>query len=395
MCKFIKNPFYKDTPEWSIQKSFFLDDGILRFHSSLQGYEPTPVHCLQNLAHKLGIKAIFIKDESFRFDVKAFKIMGASYAIFCVLKSKWENEFNSGFTISDFKDPVKMSKLGSFTFCAATDGNHGRAVAWTARKLGQKAKIYMPSNSVLSRIENIKNEGAEVILVDGTYDDCVNLVDADARAHGWIVISDTAYKDNMYFPQQIMAGYTTIFREMENSVNKPQKCEADVVILQAGVGGLTAAGIGYFVHKYGQHRPKIICLEPQRADSVMESIINGKPSASANDYNSIMAGLNCTISLLAWDYIKEGADYLMTVSDAYAEKAMRQYYYPIGQDPQIISGESGAASMAGFLALFEEEKLAGWRMKMGINSETSVLLINTEGDTDPENFKRVVGLGSA
>jgi len=379
-----------DIPEWIDQPNLFSSDEILRFHSSLDGYKPTPIYSLDCLAKKLGIKSILVKDESFRFNVKAFKILGASYAIFCILKSKWEEKYKNEFTFSDFNDPLKIKELGTFTFCAATDGNHGRAVAWTARMLKQKSVIYMPFNSVLSRIENIKNEGAEVILIDGTYDDCVNRVDADARANGWIVISDTAYNGNMYYPQHIMAGYTSIFTEMEDSVNKQLACQADIVILQAGVGGLTAAGTWYYTHKYRQNRPVIICVEPVRANSVMESILNGKPSASNNDYNSNMAGLNCTISLLAWDYIKKGVNYVMAVSDAYAEKAMRQYFYSLENDPRIISGESGAAGLAGLLALFEDKKLTGWREKIGINSDTTVLLINTEGDTDPENFQRVI-----
>ena len=283
-----------------------------------------------------------------------------------------------------------MSELGMFTFCAATDGNHGRAVAWTARMLNQKAVIYMPKATVKSRINNIKNEGAEVVLIDGTFDDCVKRVDADARANGWIVISDTAYRGYMYYPQYIMAGYSTIFREMDNSINNQFHCKADVVILQAGVGGLAAAATWYYTKKYGKNRPKLICLEPVKADAFMESVKNGKPTESKQNFDSIMAGLNCGVSLLAWDYICEGVNYMMTVSDDYAEKAMRQYYHPIGNDPQIISGESGASGLAGLLALMENNDMAKYREEIGLNSKSSVLLINSEGDTDPDNFKKVV-----
>jgi diaminopropionate ammonia-lyase len=244
--------------------------------------------------------------------------------------------------------------------------------------------------TVKSRIENIKKEGAEVVLIDGTFDECVRHVDADAKANGWIVISDTAYRGYMYYPQYIMAGYSTIFREMDNIINNQFQCKADIVILQAGVGGLAAAGTWYYTKKYGKNRPKIICLEPVKADAFMESIKNGKPTESKHQYDSIMAGLNCGVSLLAWDYICEGVNYMLTVSDRYAEQAMRQYYHPEGNDPQIISGESGASGMAGLLALFNDEKLAKYREEIGLNEKTSVLLINSEGDTDPENFRKIL-----
>ncbi len=390
MCEFLKNPFYKEVPGWTKQKNAFMNDDIYKFHRSLDGYEPTPVHSLDGLAKKLGIGSVYVKDESFRFGVKAFKPLGASYTIYRFLKSKWETKFNSEFSVLDFRNPEKMQKLGTFAFCAATDGNHGRAVAWTARILKQKAVIYMPANTALSRIQNIESEGAKVVLIDGTFDECVSHVDADAKANGWIIISDTAYPEYMYFPQFIMAGYSTIFHEMDNIVNMQNECKADIVFLQAGVGGLAAAGTWYLTNKYVKNRPKIICLEPTRADAFMESVKNGKPVHSKGDYNSIMAGLNCGVSLLAWDYIREGVNYMMTVSDDYAEKGMRQYYHPLENDPQVISGESGSSGMAGLLALFEEDKFSALRKDLGINSKTSVLLINSEGDTDPENFKKVV-----
>ncbi|HQI69282.1 MAG TPA: diaminopropionate ammonia-lyase [Bacteroidales bacterium] len=390
MCEFLKNPFFREAPLWANQENAFMNDDILKFHRLLEGYEPTPVHSLNGLAKKLGIGSVYVKDESFRFGVKAFKPLGASYTIYRFLKSKWEDSFPSEFTVSDFKNPEKMHQLGAFTFCAATDGNHGRAVAWTARILKQNAVIYMPANTVASRIKNIESEGARVVLIDGTFDECVSHADADAKANGWIIISDTAYPGYMFYPQFIMAGYSTIFHEMDNIVTMPSSCKADIVILQAGVGGLAAAGTWYMTHKYGKNRPKIICLEPTRADAFMESVKNGKPTHSKQDYNSIMAGLNCGVSLLAWDYISQGANYMLTVSDTYAEKAMRQYYHPEENDPQIISGESGASGMAGLLALCEEEKFSALRNELGMNSKTSVLLINSEGDTDPVNFKKVV-----
>ena len=269
MCELIKNPFYAQFPEWYNRNSAFANEDILKFHASIDGYEPTKVHVLDGLAKKLGVKSIYVKDESTRFGVNAFKPLGASYCIFRFLKERWENEFKSEFSITDFRNPEKMKRLGTFTFCAATDGNHGRAVAWTARMLNQKAVIYMPLATAESRIANIKAEGAEAVLVDGTFDECVRRVDADARENGWIIISDTAYDGYMYYPRYIMAGYSTIFREIDNIVNMPEHCKADIIILQAGVGGLAAAGTWYYTEKYGANRPQIICLEPVKADAFM------------------------------------------------------------------------------------------------------------------------------
>jgi len=390
MCELIKNPFYAQFPEWYNRNSAFANEDILKFHASIDGYEPTKVHVLDGLAKKLGVKSIYVKDESTRFGVNAFKPLGASYCIFRFLKERWENEFKSEFSITDFRNPEKMKRLGTFTFCAATDGNHGRAVAWTARMLNQKAVIYMPLATAESRIANIKAEGAEAVLVDGTFDECVRRVDADARENGWIIISDTAYDGYMYYPRYIMAGYSTIFREIDNIVNMPEHCKADIIILQAGVGGLAAAGTWYYTEKYGANRPQIICLEPVKADAFMESIKKGKPTESKQAYDSIMAGLNCGVSLLAWDYIREGVNYCLTVSDNYAEQAMRTYYQPIANDSRIISGESGASGLAGLLALMSRDEFESQRKQMGINENTSVLLINSEGDTDPDNFKKVI-----
>jgi diaminopropionate ammonia-lyase len=283
-----------------------------------------------------------------------------------------------------------MQKLGSFTFCAATDGNHGKAVAWTAHHLGQRAVIYMPSNTVVSRIKNIEVEGAEVILVDGTFDDCVARCDSDARANHWQVIADTAYPGYMELPNYITAGYSTIFYEMEGIVNFPESCKADIIVMQAGVGGLAAAGCWYYKTKYKKRCPKIVCVEPVLADSFMESAKFGEARESRRNYQSIMAGLNCGVSLVALPVLMDVIDVFVTASDHYAEDAMRAYNKGLKGDVQVISGESGAAGMAGLLALLKDPKLAGAKEFLELNKDSNILLINTEADTDPKNYKRII-----
>jgi diaminopropionate ammonia-lyase len=390
MCEYLINPYYRALPDWLSRDTAFDTGEIIKFHASLPGYKPTEIKSLPHLAESLGLKNIHVKDESGRFGVNAFKPLGASYAIFNFLKDQWYQKFQERLSIDDFKNPEKMSALGSFTFCAATDGNHGRAVAWTAKMLGQKAVIYMPSNTAKTREENIEAEGAKAVLIDGTFDECVKICDDAAKQNNWIVISDTAYEGYMYYPNFIMAGYSTIFREMDYFISEHCNPEKDIVLLQAGVGGLAAAGTWFYTQKYKENRPEIICVEPVKADAFLESAKNGKPTESKKNYDSIMAGLNCGVSLVAWDYLKQGVYSFLSVSDSYAEKAMRTYFYPKSSDPQIISGESGASGMAALLALRSDESLQKLKTDLNLTNDSSVWIINSEGDTDPENFKRII-----
>lgn len=392
MCEYFINPDRNQNPEW-ITKGYgaFGRPETLEFHQSLPGYHPTPVHELPSLAVSMGLKNIFVKDEGFRFGVKAFKPLGASYSVFCFLKQQWKERFGTELTVKDFLNPETMEKLGSYTFCAATDGNHGKAVAWTAHHLKQHAVIYMPSNTAVSRVKHIEAEGAKAVLVDGTFDECVVLCDRDARANGWQVIADTAYPGYMELPNYIMAGYSTIFYELEGLINHADRTDVDVVLLQAGVGGMAAAGAWYFRSRYKEKSPKIVCVEPVLADSFMESARQGKAAESKQNYQSIMAGLNCGVSLVALPLLQDAVDVYITVSDRYAEQAMRTYHDAKGSDPAIVSGESGAAGMAGLLALMSDPKLQEAKEYLGINHNTRVLLINTEADTDPENYRRITG----
>jgi diaminopropionate ammonia-lyase len=391
MCEYLINPHHQEHPAW-VKKGYgaFGDPEVLAFHRSLPGYFPTPLHDLSGLAAKLGLKEIFVKDEGHRFGVKAFKPLGASYSVFRFLKQQWALRFGSELQVKDFLHPETMKKLGSYTFCAATDGNHGRAVAWTARKLNQQAVIYMPANTVASRIQNIKSEGAEVRLIDGTFDDCVKVCDRDARENNWQVIADTAYEGYMELPNYIMAGYSTIFYEMEGLINHAQSTDVDIVLVQAGVGGLAAAACWYYKAKYGDKAPKLVCVEPVLADSFMESAKHGEPRDSKQNYQSIMAGLNCGVSLVAFPVVKDAIDVFITVSDYYARRAMRSYFFS-GSDPRIISGESGASGLAGLLALIHDDKLEGARKELKLGKDSRVLLINTEADTDPENYRQIIG----
>ena len=388
-CKSIFNPFFKTKPDWSDPFFSFLEDNdILDFHKALPNYRPTPLYRLIKLARILGISELYVKDEAYRFNVKAFKPLGASYAIYRFLKKEWAKRFASEFDFNSFKDKKKIEKLGRFTFCAASDGNHGKAVAWTATQLGQKAVIYMPAGTVKSRIDSIESEGARVFVINGTYDDCVKRVSYEVSKNKWVEVADTAYKGYTEIPSWILNGYTTIFREMEKTINLDDKANVDYVFLQAGVGAFAAAGASYYVRKYLKKRPALICIEPNEASGFLDSIEfgRGEPIAAKGKMETIMAGLNCGIpSLVAWPILKDSINLFIAISDNYAEDAMAEYF-----KEGIIAGESGASGLAGLIALLRDKNLKYAKNKLKITKKSRILVINTEKDTDPENYRRII-----
>jgi len=392
-CKYVFNDRVKQVPDWSGPDYSFLESvDMAAFHRSIDGYAPTPLLSLPATAARLGLKEIYVKDESHRFGIKAFKALGASYAIFRFLQSRWREKFGDtvGFGPDSFKDSSLLAKLGAFTFCGATDGNHGRAVAWTAKKLKQRAVIYMPDNTAQSRIDNIKQENAEVVLVPGSFDDCVARCAADAERNGWQAISDTAYPGYMDIPRFIMLGYTGMFKEIEidGKLNGHDNSGLDYVFLPAGVGGVAAAGTSYYVRRYGAERPKLICVEPSDCDCFLQSVKrgDGSPVSVGGDYKSVMVGLNCGIpSPVAWPIIRDGVHLFTAITDAYAFAAMRAYH-----KEGIVSGESGSAGLAGLIALQTDAALLPAARQIGLGKNSRILLINTEGDTDPINYKRII-----
>lgn len=352
------------------------EPGVRAFHRALPGYAPTPLVPLPGLARKLGMRELVVKDESHRFGLDAFKALGASYAIHRVMES----------------DPKKTS----WTFATATDGNHGRAVAWSARRLGQRAVIFVPASMVPARVAAIGGEGAEVIAVAGTYDDTVKRAAEESARNGWQVVSDTAYDGYTEVPRWIMEGYSTLFAEIEEAwpsalgADRPRSSRSpDAVLLQAGVGGLACAGTLWY-RRLGRGFVSLISVEPADADCLLESITSpdGSIRAARGRQESIMAGLNCgTPSLLAWPVIRAGMDAFVAVGDGSAVEAMRLLAAGTGGDPKIVAGEAGAAGLAGLLALLELPPAE--RAPLRVNGH--VLLVNTEGDTDPANYRRIVG----
>lgn len=326
--RFVSNPFRRAGP-FAPPSNAALD-----FHRTLNGYAPTPLADCQPLADSLGLRSLHVKDESHRFGLNSFKALGASFAMH------------------------RLARPG-VTFSAATAGNHGRAVAWSARRLGCDAKIFVPSLTRPARIENIRREGAEVRVVDGSYEDAVRLCAAESSANDWRVVSDTGYPGYLEIPKWVVEGYQTLFLECEEQCDRP----LDAVFIQAGVGGLLCAAVDHFRGR--EPSPMIVSVEPEVADGLLESISSplGEPRASRGPQNSVMAGLNCReVSLTAWPSIRRGVDIFLAIEDHRTLEAMS-----LLSAAGIDSGESGAAGLAGLIAL--SDQFQGQR----------VLVINTEG----------------
>ncbi|MBG6129759.1 diaminopropionate ammonia-lyase [Aquimarina sp. EL_43] len=344
-------------------------DDTKAFHASLPGYKPTPLIPLPNLSKKYNVGNIYIKDESFRFGLNAFKGLGASYAIHQILKKKPQIE----------------------TFCTATDGNHGRAVAWSANFFNKKAVVFVPKGTTNQRIKAIEKEGAIVEQVDGNYDKTCAYAKAVSEKNGWELVQDTAWENYEEIPAYIMGGYLTLFQEMENSLHLASDPKIDLVFLQAGVGSFAGTGIRYYLERYGANRPKIIIVEPTEADAILASFKKGKITTSLGNSETIMAGLNCgTPSLGAWDLIKNGSDVSIKIDDKYSREAIRELYFSSGSDTKIISGESGASGLAGFIAIMKEQECKPIKETLRINETTNILFISTEGATDMDMFDSII-----
>ena len=394
MCQFLVNPHRRTRLELDpFSKAAFGSSDILDFHHSIPGHRETPLVSLPILARRLGVGNILVKDESFRFGLNAFKVLGASYAICRHFQDQWQARFAEPLVYSDLFNRRVRDRLGPVTFCAATDGNHGRAVAWTASQMGCNSFVYVPSDTVRARVRSIENEGATVVVVDGTYDDTVSQVARDAATNGWQIISDTAYPGYTTVPLYVTAGYSTLFGEVDRSLAASGTPDMDVLFVQSGVGSLAAAATWHYRRPGTVARPRLVNVEPVSADCLMESARsqNGDLRSSGSSPSSIMAGLNCgTPSLVAWPIIRQGMDVFMSISDSYSEEAVRTFYYSEKTDPRIVSGESGAAGLAGLLALCGCDSFAPAREALGLNSNSRILLLNTEGATDPENFEKIV-----
>ena len=353
----------------SLTTQILKESNALQYHQSLSVYKSTPLVCLPDLAKRYGVGNIQLKNEAFRFGLNSFKGLGASHAIYKLLH--------------------KSNNIS--TFCTATDGNHGRAVAWASKLAGRKSVIFVPKDTTQNRINAIEKEGGSVIKTGGNYDEACCIAKYTSEKEGWQLVQDTSWENYEEIPALIKAGYLTQFQEMEDSLHILPKPTVDIVFLQAGVGSLAGAAIWYYLNRYGKNRPKIVLVEPDEAAGILASFIAGRRVMPDGNFQTIMAGLNCGIpSLTAWEFIKNGTDVSMKVPDECAERAIRELYYPESSDIRIIAGESGVGGLAGFIAMMTNPNLIKLKEELQITEKSTILFFNTEGATDPDNYKKII-----
>ena len=370
---------------------------VYDFHKSLPGYKATPLVELDDLAKYYGVQKLWLKDESKRFGLNAFKVLGGSYAIGKYLSQKLGRDMSElPFNVL-ISDEVKK-QLGDVTFVTATDGNHGRGVAWVANKLRQKSVVYMPKGSAKMRFDAIAREGADVSITDLNYDDAVRLANKGAEEHGWIMVQDTAWDGYEEIPLWIMQGYSTIINEIVEQLEAAKEEKPTHVFLQAGVGSFAGAVQGYLAHLYGDDRPITIICEPHGANCIYKSMEanDGKPHNVTGDLTTIMAGLACgEPNTISWKILRDNADFSVSCDDSIAARGMRVLSSPLGNDQRVISGESGAVGLGLFTVLSEKKEEYAELMKaLKIDENSRILCISTEGDTDVEGYKNVVWNGS-
>ena len=354
------------------------------FHSSFPQYAPTPLAELSALAAQMGLKSLLVKDESQRFGLNAFKVLGGSYAIARHIAARLGLRPEE-MTFAALRSDAARAALGNAVFFTATDGNHGRGVAWTARELGCRAVVRMPKGTAKSRVENIRALGAEVTVEDCNYDGCVRLAARQAKeTPGGVLVQDTAWPGYTQVPLWIMQGYLTMALEADEQMVAPPTH----IFLQAGVGSMAAAVAAYFKQAHPQNPPKIILVEPTAADCFFRSAANGEITAVTGEMRTMMAGLACgEPSPIAWDILKGLTAAYLSCEDAAAARGMRALARPLAGDKAIVSGESGASTLGALLDAAADEKA---REALGLDGNARVLLFSTEGDTDPVNYRRVM-----
>lgn len=359
---------------------------VFNFHNSLPNYTPTPLVKLSRLADSLGINEILIKNESQRFDLNAFKVLGASYAIAKYL-AEFLNLNDDGLSFSKIIE--HKSQYEHITFVTATDGNHGRAVAWSAKLFGCKAVVYMPKGSSLKRLEAIKSYDADASITPMNYDDTVVYANQMAQDEGWVLIQDTAWQGYEKVPLHIMQGYFTLLTEYMNQ-------EATIwpthVFVQAGVGSLAAAILAQLVNLAERPMPKFIVVEAQGAPCLFESKRKNKLYQVEGELPTIMAGLACgKPSQTAWDILQAAASAFIACDDEITREGMRALAKPLAGDQGITSGESGAVTLGALVEILSNKDFSKIKQQLNLNEGSTILLFSTEGDTDPDVYRDIVG----
>lgn len=350
--------------------------------ASWPGYAPTPLRSLDVLAERLGIAALHYKDEAERFGLGSFKALGGSYAVLRHA-ADWLAEWRPGEapSLASIREGAHAEALADLTVVTATDGNHGRSVAWGARMAGCRCRIYIHAGVSEGRREAMAALGAEVARIDGDYDTSVRLCAREAAANGWTIISDTSFEGYMEIPRTVMAGYTVMASEILDQLDRTGEAPPTHVFVQAGVGGVAAAVCARFWQRLGPKRPRFVVVEPEQAACCFESALGDRPAAVAIEAETVMAGLSCgKVSLLAWEVLARGASDFLTIGDERVGPVMRLLAAGEAGGGPITAGESAVPGLIGLIGAAADETLA---RALGLAPESRVLVLGCEGATDP------------
>lgn len=362
------------------------------FHKSFPQYSVTPLTRLTNLASYLGLKRLYVKDESYRFGLNAFKVLGGSYAIAKYISKELGRDV-SEVPYSVLTSEKLREEFGQATFFSATDGNHGRGVAWAANRLGQKCVIRMPKGTTQTRLENIAKENATVTIEDMNYDECVRLAASEAeKTPRGIIVQDTAWDGYEEIPTWIMQGYGTLATEADEQL-AADGARPTHIFIQAGVGSLAGAVIGYFANRFKENPPIMVVVEAGAADCLYRSALKGDGSRIdvTGDMLTIMAGLACgEANTVSWDILRNHADAFVSCPDWVSANGCRIYGAPMRGDTQVISGESGSVTMGLVHALMTKPEYKELKEALKLDENSEVLLVSSEGDTDPNRYREIV-----
>ena len=366
------------------------------FHESFPQYSKTPLAKLDHMAAFLGLKELYVKDESYRFGLNAFKVLGGSFSMARYI-AKQTNKDVSELPYSVLISDRLREEFGQATFFTATDGNHGRGVAWAANKLRQRAVVYMPKGSSRTRLKNIQKENAVATIENANYDECVRMAAAAAASTpNGIVVQDTAWEGYEEIPAWIMQGYGTMAMEAVEQLGECG-CERPThIFVQAGVGSLAGAVAGYFTNLYPENPPTVVVVESDAAACLYKGAAakDGKLRIVDGDMRTIMAGLACgEPNTISWDILKNHVSVFAACPDWVAAKGMRMLAAPFKGESQVISAESGAVPMGLLACIMQMDELSELREHLKLNTDSKILLFSTEGDTDPELFKEIIWEG--
>lgn len=356
--------------------------------SQWPGYTPTPLVSLPSLAKQANVSSIDFKDESPRFGLGSFKALGGAYAVSVILMKHLSEKLGRAVSLKDLTTAENQIHAKDITVTCATDGNHGRSVAWGAQQFGCECIIFIHSEVSVGRKEAIEKYGATVIRIDGNYDDSVRIADEEAAKNNRIVVSDTSYPGYMDIPADVMRGYTVLADEALDQMDKLPTH----VFLQGGVGGFAAAITRRIRDRCTSAQPQIIVVEPDQAACIYESIKLGEPVPVQGDLATVMAGLACgEVSLIAFDILKNEIDGVIVIPDETAISTMQFLAKGVSGDAPMVSGESGVTGLSGFVLASANATL---KQNLGLDQNSRILCISTEGATDPLVYEQLVGMSA-